>query len=313
VTTTALDSLDRPSRFSPRYRALAAIVLLHDVPFWSKSLSRRVARFFAFGGYSYVGILLVLLALENRLLFPGSTFATEWYEPATELAVQNVELSSADGNTIHAWWSVPVGWKPERGAILYSHGNGGNLSMRQGNIAQWRRTTGKAVLIYDYPGYGKSTGKPTEAGCYAAVNAAYDWLVEEQKVSPSELLLVGSSLGGAMAVDLAVRRECRALVLINPFTSFPDMAQKTFPWFPARWLVSNRLDNLSKIGKCRVPVFITHGTSDTLIPFSQGERLFAAAKEPKRFLPRPGDGHWHPTENAFFEAVLAFLYETRTK
>jgi fermentation-respiration switch protein FrsA (DUF1100 family) len=305
--------MERPSQSSPRYRGVLAIVLLRDVPFWQKSFSRRVCRLFAFGGYSYVGILLVLLALENRLLFPGSTFATEWYEPAPELGFQNVELTSADGNTIHAWWAVPSGWKSERGAILYSHGNGGNLSMRQGNIVQWQRATAKAVFIYDYPGYGKSTGKPTEAGCYAAADAAYDWLVEQQKVLPSQVLLVGSSLGGAMAVDLAARRECQALVLINAFTSFPDMAQKTFPWFPARWLVSNRLDNLSKIGKCHTPVFITHGTADTLIPFSQGERLFAAANEPKRFLPRPGDGHWHPTENMFFDAVLAFLYETRSK
>jgi fermentation-respiration switch protein FrsA (DUF1100 family) len=266
---------------------------------------------FVFGGYSYVGIFLVLLALENKLLFPGSSAARMWYEPAPELAIKEVELASADGNTIHAWWTVPDGWTPQRGAILYSHGNGGNLSMRQANIFHWRNATKQAVLIYDYPGYGKSTGKPTEAGCYAAANAAYDWLIDKQKVAASQLLLVGSSLGGAMAVDLASRRECRALVLVNAFTSFPDMAQKTFPWFPARWLVSNQLDNLSKIGKCDVPIFMTHGTAERLVPYSQGERLFAAANEPKRFLPRPGDGHRHPTEKSFFDAVAAFLEETK--
>jgi fermentation-respiration switch protein FrsA (DUF1100 family) len=313
LRTTGLAPLDQPSRSTSRWRSLLAVLLLRDVPFWNGTKSRRVARLFAVGGYSYLGILLVLLALENRMLFPASTSAQEWYEPAPQLGFVDVELASADGNTLHGWWSVPVGWTPERGAILYSHGNGGNLSMRQESIIRWRNATGKAVLIYDYPGYGKSTGKPTEAGCYAAANAAYDWLVEEQKVSPSQLVLLGSSLGGAMAVDLASRRECRALILVNAFTSFPDMAQKTVPWLPARWLVSNRLDNLSKIGKCDVPIFITHGTADTLVPFSQGERLFAAAKEPKRFFPRPGDGHWHPSENAFFEAVLAFLYETRRK
>jgi fermentation-respiration switch protein FrsA (DUF1100 family) len=268
---------------------------------------------FALGGYSYVGALVVLLALENRLLFPCTTYAQEWYEPAPQMGFDDVQLTSTDGNTIHGWWNAPAGWSPERGAVLYSHGNGGNLSMRAENIVRWRNATGKAVLIYDYPGYGKSTGKPTEASCYAAANAAYDWLVDTKKVSPSQLVLLGSSLGGAMATQLASRRECRALVLVNAFTSFPDMAQKTVPWFPARWLVSNRLDNLSKIGKCDAPVFITHGTADTLIPFSQGERLFAAAMEPKRFLPRPGEGHWHPTETTFFDAVLAFLYETRQK
>ncbi len=91
------------------------------------------------------------------------------------------------------------------------------------------------------------------------------------------------------------------------------MAQKTVPWLPARWLVSNRLDNLGKIKLCRSPIFITHGTADEVIPFSQGERLFAAAPQPKRFLPREGDGHDHPTEKSFFDAVETFLDETRTK
>ncbi len=203
MTTTVVAPLDPPSDCPPRWRRFLAIVMLRDVPFWQNTFSRRVARVFAFGGYSYVGVFLVLLALENQLLFPGSTAAREWYEPAPELAIQEVKLASADGNTIHAWWSVPDGWTPERGAILYSHGNGGNLSMRQMNILHWRDATKQAVLIYDYPGYGKSTGMPTEAGCYAAADAAYDWLIDKQQIAASQLLLVGSSLGGAMAVDLA--------------------------------------------------------------------------------------------------------------
>ncbi len=311
--TTGLAPLDSPSHSRPRWRRFLTIVMLRDVPFWQNTMPRRVARVFAFGGFTYVGLFLVLLALENHLLYPGASVAREWYEPAPELGIQEIQLTSADGNTIHAWWSAPDGWTPERGAILYSHGNAGNLSMRQVNIAHWREVTKQAVLIYDYPGYGKSTGRPTEAGCYAAANAAYDWLIDKQQVAPSRLLLLGSSLGGAMAVDLASRRESRALVLVNAFTSFPDMAQKTVPWFPARWLVSNQLDNLRKIGKCDTPIFITHGTADALVPYSQGERLFAAAKEPKRFLPRPGDVHRHPTEESFFDAVVAFLEETRTK
>ena len=144
-------------------------------------------------------------------------------------------------------------------------------------MRRWRQELNRAILIYDYPGYGKSTGSPTEAGCYAAVDAAYDFLVEKQEVPPGKLILLGSSLGGAMATDLASRREHRMLILINSFTSFPDMAQKLFFWLPARWLVSNRLDNLAKIPLCRSPIFITHGTADAMVPFSQGERLFAAA------------------------------------
>jgi fermentation-respiration switch protein FrsA (DUF1100 family) len=297
----------------PRWREILAILTLRDVQFWLKSWPRRFCRVLAFGAYAYVGVLIVLLALENRLLFPGATFGQEWVQPAPEIGMHDVELTSADGNTIHAWWTPPKGWKPSDGAILYSHGNGGNLSIRQWTIVQWRDVTNNAVLIYDYPGYGKSSGKPTEAGCYAAVDAAYAWLIDQQKVPPSQLILVGSSLGGAMAADLASRREHRALVLVNAFTSFPDMAQKAFPFLPARWLVHNRLDNLGKIKQCRSPIFITHGTADPVIPFAQGERLFAAAPDPKRFLKRDGDGHGHPANNAFFSEVLAFLLETTPK
>jgi pimeloyl-ACP methyl ester carboxylesterase len=297
----------------PRWRELVAIVLLRDVPFWRGSLRRRIARLLAAGAYTYVGVLIVLLALENRLLFPGATFSGEWFEPPAGLAVEDVELGSTDGNVIHAWWAAPPGWRPRHGAVLYSHGNAGNLSARGHSVLRWRREANRAVLIYDYPGYGRSTGKPTEAGCYAAAEAAYDFLVGRRQVPPEEVILLGSSLGAAMATDLAVRRPHRLLVLINPFTSFPDMAQKVVPWLPARWLVRNRLDNLGKIGKCPSPVFITHGTADQVIPFGQGKRLFAAAPEPKRFYPREGDPHRHPEDPGFFGAVLAFLDQTRAK
>jgi fermentation-respiration switch protein FrsA (DUF1100 family) len=290
-----------------------AILLLRDVPFWQRSWARRICRMLAFTAYLYVGVLLVLLALENFFLFPGSTFAMGWAEPSSELGIVELDLPSADGNTIHAWWTALPHWTPQHGAILYSHGNGSNLSGRQGNLRLWRQHSGKGVLIYDYPGYGKSSGSPTEAGCYAAADAAYDWLTAEKKVPADQIILLGSSLGGAMAVDLAVRRPHRALILINPFTSFPDMAQRAFPWLPARWLVRNRLDNLGKISKCTRPIFITHGTADSVIPFAQGERLFQAAPEPKRFLKRPGDVHNHPVDDSFFQAVLAFLDDTRDR
>ena len=100
----------------------------------------------------------------------------------------------------------------------------------------------------------------------------------------AEVVHVGESLGGAIATELAVRHPRRALILLFPFSSFPDMAQKTVPWLPARWLVRNRLDNLSKIDKVGCPVFITHGTADPVIPFRQVERLYEAPREPKRSL-----------------------------
>ena len=295
-----------------RWRELLATLALRDTAFWLASPWRRIARVLSFAGYTYVGVLVVLLALENRMLFPTST-AKEWFEPPRDLRVQDVWLKSSDGNTIHAWWTEPPGWTPQHGAILYAHGNGNNLSARGGTVRRWRKELARAVLIYDYPGYGKSSGSPNEQSCYAAAEAAYDHLVQQEKVPADEVILLGSSLGGAMAVELATHRPYRMLILINAFTSFPDMAQKTFPWLPARWLVSNRLDNLRKIKECSGPIFITHGTADGLVPFSQGERLFSAAGSPKRFLAREGDEHMHPEGQAVYESVRSFLEETRKK
>jgi len=260
----------------------------------------------------YVGVVIVLLLLENKLLFFPIRASDEWLEPPN-LRVQDVEFQSADGSQIHAWWCPPENWEPAQGATLHCHGNAGNLSHRSASIAGWQDQLNQAVLIFDYPGYGRSTGKPGEAGCYAAADAAYDWLTQVARVPPENLLLYGVSLGGGVAVELASRRPHRALVLVNTFTSIPDMAQKQYPWLPARWLVRNRFDNLAKIGKCQKPIFVAHGTADPLIPFAQGERLFAAAPEPKYFLRMEGCDHDHTAGPDFYTALRKFLAVAEAK
>jgi fermentation-respiration switch protein FrsA (DUF1100 family) len=301
----------RGGRFFPSCRSALSVVALRHPGVWERSGWRRLARLAVFCLYVYVGVLVVLLALENTFLFCPTPYAEGWLPPPPELAVEEVNLTSADGTPLHAWWTAPPGWKPAEGALLYCHGNAGNLSGRIDSLARWRGH-GYAVLIFDYPGYGRSGGRPSEAGCYAAGDAAYDWLTGTKQVRPQDVILYGGSLGGAVATDLASRRPFRALVLVAAFTSFPDMAQKTFPWLPARWLVRNRLDNLRKIAAVKGPVFIAHGTADELVPFSQGERLFAAAPEPKRFFPMPGQGHNHTPSPGFYTTLGKFLAETRT-
>lgn len=269
---------------------------------WWAAIRRRL---YLYGGI-YLGVFLVLLWLENSFLFRPTTFAEGWYGPPTGLDVEDITLTTADGNTIHAWWTTPPDWTPERGAILYSHGNAGNLSGR-GNSVQVYCNRGHAVLIYDYPGYGKSTGKPTEKSIYAAGEACYQWLTATKQIPGKAITLYGGSLGGAVATDLATRHPARALVLVSTFTSFPDMAQKTFPFFPTRWFVSNQLRTEEKLAKVSCPVFITHGTADRTIPFWMGERLYAAAKEPKEFLPIPDGNHNDGVGSEFFARLRAFL------
>jgi pimeloyl-ACP methyl ester carboxylesterase len=282
-------------------------------PAFRSRLGRAVLSFAVGAGLVYLAVLAVLLCIENRLLYHPASVSRVWHEPRPDLGVEELVLTTDRGTAIDAWFIAPAGWRPEWGAVLFSHETNGNVSTRQELTARWRAELHRAVLVYDYPGYGRSGGRPSEKGCYAAAEAAYRWLVEQQKVPADEVILLGSSLGTAVATELATRHEHRLLVLTGAFTSFPDMAQKTVPCYPSRWLVSNRLDSLSKIDHVRGPVFIAHGMDDRCVPLWMGRRLFERGHQPKRFYPIAGHGHQHPAHPAFFAAVRAFLDETRSK
>ena len=124
------------------------------------------------------------------------------------------------------------------------------------------------------------------------------------------MIFVGEPLGGAIATDPARCHAGRLLVLHGAFTSFPDVAQTRFPCLPSRYLVRDRTNNEAKIGKARCPVYITHGSADPVIPFRQGERLYEAAREPKRFEWLEGQGHGPPSKPEFVAKILAYLEET---
>jgi fermentation-respiration switch protein FrsA (DUF1100 family) len=253
---------------------------------------------------TYVVVLVLMLFLENKLVYQPSP-ASEWEEPV-DPRTTDVWLA-ADGQTVHAWWLPPA--RPDAGAVLVCHGNGGNLSHRGLMAADLNRTLGAGVLVFDYPGYGKSTGKPTEAGCYASAETAFRWLTDEAKIPPERVLLLGESLGGGPAVELATRHDCRALVLLYTFTSLPAAAKHHYRWLPTHRLMKNRFDNLAKIGQVKRPVFIAHGTADAVIPFRQSEALYDAANEPKELLTLDGYPHGLVDGEPFYTALARFLAE----
>lgn len=272
---------------------------------WRRSWKHKLGRFTIYFAIVYIAILVLLLALEDFFLYGPRE--VELSKPPLGVVVENVEMTSRHGDRIHAWWSKAADWRPEQGAVLFCHGNGGNLSHRGQVVPHWIEEIGVAVLLFDYPGYGQSSGAPSEGGCYAAGDAAYDWLRETAQVPAERILLYGGSLGGGIATDLASRHPHRALVLVAAFTSFPDMAQKSYPWLPGRWLVRNQFDNLRKIAKCRGPVFIAHAPQDSLIPFSQAERLIAAAPEPKRLFRMANYYHIDVPIKDFYPVLRRFL------
>jgi hypothetical protein len=272
----------------------------------TQSWRRRAFRIVLYAALAYLGVIVLLLALENALVFHPVRAEQDWLPPPNG-QVQDLALHTSDGTNIHAWWCPKAN---ANGAVLYCHGNAGNLSHRGHGIARWQEHMKTSVLIFDYPGYGRSDGKPSEAGCYAAGRSAYEWLRDDAGIRPERIIIYGGSLGGGVAVELARERPHRALVLVSPFTSLPDMAQKLYPWLPARWLVRNRFENLAKIGQCKGPVFIGHGDRDSLVPFAQGQKLFEAANEPKEFFRLAGSDHNDAPGPDFYERLSAFLAET---
>jgi len=234
--------------------------------------------------------------LETSLLFHPIKAKEGWIAPPSNLPVEDVWLKAADGNRIHAWWLARDG---SRGAILFCHGNGGNLSYWRPAMVALVNHLGQSVLIFDYPGYGRSEGKPSEAGCYAAADAAYLWLVQTQRIPGERITLFGESLGGGVATDLAARKPHRALVLTKTVTSIPDMAKKSLLSSASASLVHNQFDNLAKIGRSTGPIFIAHGDRDRLIPLAQGQKLYQAAPEPKQFFLMKGCDHNDPRSVLF--------------
>ncbi len=221
------------------------------------------------------------------------------------LAYEDVRLETEDGVALAAWW-VPA--ETPRGAVVIAHGNGGNMSHRLDKIRLFH-DLGYGVMAFDYRGYGASEGKPTEKGTYADMAAAVDHVVTVRETNSARLVLYGESLGGAVAIEEAVRRAPAALVVDSSFTSVPAMASRYYPWLPARLLLRFRYDSLSRMPAIKCPVLVLHSPQDDVVPFAMGRQLFASAPEPKAFAELVGG---HNTGGlmaapAAQEALAAFL------
>lgn len=219
---------------------------------------------------------------------------------------QDVWLEPDGGGRLHAWYYP--GEKAAAGEVfLLCHGNGGNISHRLDQYEVLLRL-GAAVLAFDYRGYGQSGGSPGEEKTYQDAEAAWRWL-REQGYPAERIIVLGESLGGGVAAELALRRTVGGLILQSSFTSVPDLGAEIFPWLPVRTLGRIRYDNLAKLPHIQVPVLVMHSRADTIIPFRHGERNHAAAREPKLFRELRGDHNdtLAVDRHAFSEGVSDFL------
>ncbi|MFH1069333.1 MAG: alpha/beta hydrolase [Candidatus Glassbacteria bacterium] len=216
---------------------------------------------------------LVVRLMENRLtFFPGrelEAFPADYGLEAEEVGLR----PGASRDTLHGWYFAPGA--PGRPVVLICHGNAGNISHRLEWLEPFIRR-GYGALLFDYRGYGRSTGRPSEEKLAQDATAAYDFLVRDKGVSPRSLILFGRSIGAAPVVRLAIERPCGKIVLEGAFTNGRDMARKVFGLLPLHYFMKYRWDISGRIGKVRVPVLIIHGTRDRVVPFELGRRLAEA-------------------------------------
>lgn len=224
-------------------------------------------------------------ALNGLLFFP--TRAVEQTPAAAGLEFRDIVIATEDGRRLHGWWIA--GSRPAIGHVLLCHGNAGNVGDRVTHAASLA-AAGLDLLLFDYRGYGRSSGRATEAGTYRDARAARRALLEQRGVDPARVLYLGESLGGAIALALALEAPPAALILQSTVTSVRELARLHYPFVPGG-LVPDAYPSLERIAQLRAPLLVLHGDRDEIVPLEHGERLFAAAPEPKRLHVVAGAGH----------------------
>lgn len=265
----------------------------------------------------YLVLLILIIAFMLYLLYPRIEsffiFFPETHLDYTpdelNMGYKEVYFTAADGERLHGWF-FPL--KGECPVILFCHGNAGNISHRLENVGLLLREN-LQVFLFDYRGYGRSSGSPSERGIYLDGLAAYDYLVEKERIPQANVIPFGRSLGAAVAIEISLKRKARSLIVESAFTSTREVARSTLLFFPVSYLLPAHYNNLKKIGRVSVPKLIIHGKADEIIPFSMGPMLFEAATAPKYFLPLERAGHndtFIVGGRRYFEAFAQFAYSS---
>jgi len=251
----------------------------------------------------YAMVVAILWFMQDTMLYHRSDGAPMLNDPALLPVREIVCLTTEDGLNLRSWYFRAA--RAEKPTVLFFHGNAGDI----GNhlpFAKFLIEAGYGLLALEYRGYGGNPGAPDEAGLIADGRAAFAFLAE-QGIPASRVVLLGESLGTGVAVQLAAEHPVHAVILRSPYTSIADVAARAFWYLPARWLVRDRFDSLAKIGLNKAPLFVFHGTQDTLIPIALGRQLFDAASAPKTWLAVENVGHNDVQTPEAEQAVLDFL------
>jgi len=250
-----------------------------------------------------IGLILFYLRYFERhtLFFPSRDL--EVLPKESGLDFEEVFFKTSDQKKLNAWFIPLPGAKY---TVLFCHGNAGNISHRLEKI-KFFHCLGCRVFIFDYRGYGKSSGSPSQAGLYLDAQAAYDYLLA-RGIKANEIIGFGESLGGAFMIDVASKNKIRALVVESTFSSGKDMAKAIYPFLPY-WLFSLRLDSASKIKSITIPKLIIHSLNDEIVPYRLGRKLYELAAAPKEFLQIQGahNNCFYDSEAILKEKIADFL------
>jgi len=244
---------------------------------------------------AYCTICLFLFVQQPRFIFFPSSVIEKTPElfnlPYQEVWIP-VKTSVGKVEKIHGWWIKAN--QPNAKVLLYLHGNGINIGA---NIAHTHRfyQLGFSVLLIDYRGYGRSQGDfPNEMRVYQDAATAWQYLTQQQKIPPQQIFIYGHSLGGAIAIDLAVKQPRAAgLIVESSFTSIREMisTRKSFSIFPVDLILTQRFESIKKVSQLQMPVLFIHGIADSTVPSYMSQKLYDAAPEPKQLILVPGADH----------------------
>jgi fermentation-respiration switch protein FrsA (DUF1100 family) len=256
-------------------------------------------------GCALLGPYSPTAGLERHGVFQPAKYPAGDWAP-TSVFVQDANFAAIDGTKLHGWY---VGHPQPKAHALLLHGNAGNVTLLADTLRVLNRRHNLAVLALDYRGFGKSEGTPSEQGLYQDARAARRWLAGKEGIAESDVVLMGVSLGGAVAIDMAASDGCRGLVVANTFTSLPDVAQHHWRWLPMKLALSTQFNSLAKIEQYSGPLLLSHGEADEVVPYEQGLALYEAAAGPKKLITVKGGGHNDPQPEEYRVALDGFLAE----
>ena len=248
----------------------------------------------------YAGLLALMYVFQRAMMYFPDAARVAPAQAGLPRAAE-VTFASSDGEKLLAWFVPPDAGKA---LVIYFQGNAEGLAARVGRFT-WLTADGTGLLALCYRGYGGSTGKPTEDGLIRDAVAAYDFA--RARYPAERIVLFGESLGTAVAVALAAGHEIGALILDAPFTSAAEVGAAAYPFAPVRWLMKDKFRSDERIGRVTAPLLVMHGEQDRIVPIRIGEKLFALARQPKRFMRFPQGGHVDLDDHGAAKVVQAFL------